>query len=360
MNGAQRETSGSGLGSDVENLDVVLGRFKDWAETRRAKPFAASGSGIAALPIIAKSPLEARELSYEEALRASRHRRPADLAAIDPRLPEIDAGQAANANPEENRPGPPEPVWRETSSSGPHFTRQAQWTESRFVRAARALTPEPPAVRPALNAVEAPHRAAQILVEDRPPLPEALSPARVGVVEPSGAGLSPALEASAETLAPASHADSSVAVVPGRPRPATTRPKGGTTRKQPLIQPAFRDVLKGTAALVAASQPCGPALQRGKAASLTLRVTDGEQARIQACAARANLSVSAYLRQCALGVDDLREQVELALSSLHQQQAQPAPPLGISAIPGILGRFAIQCLRRLRQNPEDYTVVSLR
>lgn len=350
MNGAQRETSGSGLGSDVENLDVVLGRFKDWAETRRAKPFAASGSGIAALPIIAKSPLEARELSYEEALRASRYRRPAGLAAINPLLPEIDAGQAANANPEENRPGPPEPAWRETSSSGPQITRQAQWAESRFFRASRALTPEPPASRPALNAVEAPHPAVQSTVEDRPSAAASPSPARVGI-------------ASAETLAPASHADSSVAapvVAPSRPRPAATKPKGGTARKQPLVQPAFRDVLKGTAALVAASQPCGPALQRGKTTSLTLRVSGGEQARIQACAARANLSVSAYLRQCALGVDDLRKQVELALSNLHQQQAQPAPPPGISAIPGILGRFAMQCMRRLRQNPEDYTVVSLR
>src|SRR5271154_7024409 len=125
MNGAQREASGSAPGSNGEDLDLVLGRFKDWAETRRAKTFAASGSGIAALPIIAKSPLEARELSYEEALRASRYRRPADLAAIDPLLPEIDAGQAANANPEENRHGYLEPAWRETSSPGPQFRRQA-------------------------------------------------------------------------------------------------------------------------------------------------------------------------------------------------------------------------------------------
>ena len=142
---------------------------------------------------------------------------------------------------------------------------------------------------------------------------------------------------------------------------AAPKPKSSTRpRKQLLAQPAFRDVLKGTAALVAAAQPGAAPLERAKSTSLTLRVSEDEQARIQACAAQANLSVSAYLRQCALGVDDLRNQVELALSTLHEQQARAAPPPGLSAIPGILGRSAMQCFRRLRRNSEDYTVVSLR
>ena len=82
-----------------------------------------------------------------------------------------------------------------------------------------------------------------------------------------------------------------------------------------------------------------------------MRVTDAEQARIQACAAQANLSVSAYLRQCALGVDELRAQVQIAITSGGQTAKIPEP--GISAIPGILARFAAGFFlrRRKREKP---------
>jgi hypothetical protein len=96
-----------------------------------------------------------------------------------------------------------------------------------------------------------------------------------------------------------------------------------------------------------------------KTIALSLRVSDAEQARIQACAARANVSVSAYLRQCALGVEELRDQVELALGELRKQDAQRAAPPGLSAIPRILRHAAAGWWRRLRGN-RDYTGLSLR
>jgi len=96
-----------------------------------------------------------------------------------------------------------------------------------------------------------------------------------------------------------------------------------------------------------------------KTIALSLRVSDAEQARIQACAARANVSVSAYLRQCALGVEELRDQVELALGELRERDALKSTPPGLSAIPGILRRVAAGWLRRLRGN-RDYTGLSLR
>ena len=123
-------------------------------------------------------------------------------------------------------------------------------------------------------------------------------------------------------------------------------------KRQPL-QPSFGQVLKGTAGLSATST----AVLGTKSVALSLRVSDTEQARILACAARANLSVSAYLRQCALGVDELRDQVELALAQLHKQDLKSPPP-GLSAIPGIFGSFIARLFRRLRGN-HDYTAISL-
>jgi hypothetical protein len=110
--------------------------------------------------------------------------------------------------------------------------------------------------------------------------------------------------------------------------------------------------------MLAATGKSGTALE-SKSIALSLRVSDAEQARIRSCAARASLSVSAYLRQCALGVDDLRGQVELALGELQKQEARVAAQPGLSAIPSILGRFAMRCFRRLRAQT-DYTAISLR
>ena len=110
--------------------------------------------------------------------------------------------------------------------------------------------------------------------------------------------------------------------------------------------------------MLAATAKSATALE-SKSIALSLRVSDAEQARIRACAGRANLSVSAYLRQCALGVDDLRSQVELALGELKKQETKVATQPGLSAIPSILGRFAMRCFQRLRGQTE-YTAISLR
>src|SRR5271170_961827 len=86
MNDAQRETSSPALSPKSEDLDVVLGRFKDWAETRRGKPSANSRVGAGS----GRSLGDAREVSYEEALRASSYRCSVDPAVMDPLLPEVE------------------------------------------------------------------------------------------------------------------------------------------------------------------------------------------------------------------------------------------------------------------------------
>ena len=124
-----------------------------------------------------------------------------------------------------------------------------------------------------------------------------------------------------------------------------------------MIQPAFREVLQETAGLSTTAKIAS--IPESKTIALSLRVSYVEQARIQACAAHANVSVSAYLRQCALGVEELRDQVEVALGELRKQDSKRAAPPVLAAIPGILRNVAVGWFRRLRGH-QDYTGISLR
>lgn len=68
--------------------------------------------------------------------------------------------------------------------------------------------------------------------------------------------------------------------------------------------------------------------------SMSLRVAASEQALIKARAAEAGLSVSAYLRQCALEVEKLRAQVHHTLALLEQksqQRSEQSPPRSLTA-----------------------------
>lgn len=73
--------------------------------------------------------------------------------------------------------------------------------------------------------------------------------------------------------------------------------------------------------------------QSGKNVALTVRLAPEECANIKARAAEAETSVSAYLRQCALEVEHLREQVERALAELRgtQAAAESTKPLPLAA-----------------------------
>lgn len=60
-----------------------------------------------------------------------------------------------------------------------------------------------------------------------------------------------------------------------------------------------------------------PATKSRKTASVTIRITESEQAQLQERAAAAQLSVSAYLRSCIFEAESLRTQVKEALSQLR-------------------------------------------
>ncbi len=321
MNGAHSGPDASELGPNGEDLNSIMGRFQDWTKTRRDKPTAKYGAttGFGRGVASDKAPLagEARELTYEQALRASSHRRrPAYPAGLETSPAELAAQKTANDQTEEKE---------QPSNQGLNDARPA---------AKPARVPQRsvsgPNLKPTTELVAPIVRSART-APDRSTLPN---------------------------LSRVSHPSTqrTAAENPSLIRPKSFR-TSTSTQKEQRIQPAFREVLTGTA-MLAATPKSGAALE-SKSTALSLRVSDTEQARIQACAVRANLSVSAYLRQCALGVDDLRGQVELALGELQKQEARVTAQPGFSAIPGILGRFAMRCFRRLR-GQTDYTAISLR
>lgn len=78
-----------------------------------------------------------------------------------------------------------------------------------------------------------------------------------------------------------------------------------------VVKPSFPELMKQQVGIAEDS-----ALM-GKSVSLTVRLAPGESALVKARAAEAQVSVSAYMRQCALDVDKLRGQVEAALAELR-------------------------------------------
>jgi len=343
MNGMHEGPRATGLGPDGESLDAVMGRFQNWAKTRRDKAALSNGRSAGKIPEVASRKVdldgEAREISYEQALRARRYRRPVEIAPTDPPLvplptpsldPHPDSGKAVRAADKRAPVSEPKPDVPSPAAPAAKIESRSPTAVSSPVRATEVTTLQAPGAR-------APRAKVAKARETRAVIPAQIQASPEAALETRAAAKSNKKRAANFTSPDLTRA--------GQPDP-----------------PVFCDVLKETVALAAVihSGPSAVTVERGKSTSLTLRVSEQEQARIQACAAQANLSVSAYLRQCALGVDSLRDQVGLALSDLHKQQARAVSPPGISAIPGILASFAGQCIHRLRRKSGDPTILSLR
>lgn len=93
--------------------------------------------------------------------------------------------------------------------------------------------------------------------------------------------------------------------------------KSAKASSEPQMKPAFREVLaqtvKPTAIVTrqAADQP--------RQAAISIRFAADERALIKARAEEAGLTASAYIRQCALEVEQLRTQVQHMLASMEIQ-----------------------------------------
>jgi hypothetical protein len=118
---------------------------------------------------------------------------------------------------------------------------------------------------------------------------------------------------SREKTAPFDVSAEEAPVFSSRSRPVRkSKPKPSRPVRATHKTPDFQQVLDG-----ALSTSSHAAVNPDESVWLTLRVTAAEQALIQARAAEASLSVSAYLRQCAFEVETLRRQVQRALLEMQ-------------------------------------------
>jgi hypothetical protein len=91
-----------------------------------------------------------------------------------------------------------------------------------------------------------------------------------------------------------------------------------------------------------------------RSSALTVRLAPDESALIKARADEAQLSTSAYLRQCALEIESLRAQVKETLAQMRPSvtvtapvQVPVLPPVAGPAKPGLFGGIRLWLIRRL-------------
>jgi hypothetical protein len=97
-----------------------------------------------------------------------------------------------------------------------------------------------------------------------------------------------------------------------------------------------------------------PGKKKRKNASITLRLTETEQAQLHERAAAAGLSVSAYTRSCIFEAESLRTQVKDALAQMHAA-SRPAPQTGSDEKLTPRRFFPRWPFRRDRREPERLT-----
>jgi predicted DNA binding CopG/RHH family protein len=87
----------------------------------------------------------------------------------------------------------------------------------------------------------------------------------------------------------------------------------------------------------AGDAPSASAARDVRSASVTIRLSQPECARLHRRAAEAGLTVSAYLRSCVLEAESLRTQVKNALAEIKARTKEPSHPSGGKALAARLG-----------------------
>jgi hypothetical protein len=108
----------------------------------------------------------------------------------------------------------------------------------------------------------------------------------------------------------------------------------------------FREVLADTVFPPEGMVTARPA-ELSRQVVISLRFTAAERALIKTRAAETGISASAYIRQCALEVEQLRAQVQQAIAAMESKtppQPQPAQPA-----PGLFARLAARFFSRRTQ-----------
>lgn len=123
----------------------------------------------------------------------------------------------------------------------------------------------------------------------------------------------------------------------GKPAPESKTGGGGNhcaaksaaSRKGSAVKPAFRDAL--AAAVRPAEMLIAQPAVLTRQAAISIRLAPSERALIQTRAAEAGITPSAYIRQCALEVEQLRAQVKAAVALIESGGGLPAAAVPVSA-----------------------------
>jgi len=102
-----------------------------------------------------------------------------------------------------------------------------------------------------------------------------------------------------------------------------------STRQARITKPATDPMLDDPAKANPAYCAVGKSKRRDaerkqRNATVTIRLTNEEQAQLHARAAAARLSISAYLRSCIFEAESLRSQVKAALAEMQSTQSTPS------------------------------------
>lgn len=125
-------------------------------------------------------------------------------------------------------------------------------------------------------------------------------------------------------------------------------------RKKEEARSVFREVL-AEAVLPAKATKSAEVIVKAKPAELSrqvaisIRLAASERALIKTRAAEAGITASAYIRQCALEVEQLREQVRQAVAAMERgaaPSASAAAVIGASPVKGFFGWMARKLLPR--------------
>jgi len=103
-----------------------------------------------------------------------------------------------------------------------------------------------------------------------------------------------------------------------------------SARRSRGVQGAAAPLISTWSETAATSKTCSRKSRSGsekshKGASITIRVTTEEHAQLQARAAAAEVSVSAYLRSCIFEAEALRAEVKGALAKIQSAQTSAGP-----------------------------------
>jgi predicted DNA binding CopG/RHH family protein len=110
-----------------------------------------------------------------------------------------------------------------------------------------------------------------------------------------------------------------------------TETAGAGAQPEIAAKPITSSIFDESATVSARAAAHKPAEFERRAASVTIRLSRAERARLRLRAAEAGLTVSAYLRSCVLEADALRAQVKQALAEMRIARSNEQPPANTPA-----------------------------